>query len=530
MHNTAHTRPLLQTRRALSFFYRALTILLSIALLWFIAATTGWPFMGDATYIHYVVFLTQHGMAPYRDIFEMNMPLTYLIEHAVITIFGPGAIGWRLFDFALLALAIASCITILRPQGILPGLFAGILFALIHGQDGVMMAGERDLQVAVLQVAGIAFLLLYLRKKEVPFAKISLFSLLFACGLCLGMATCIKPTAALLFAALIIWLLWRLRQHKILIFSPLATVLSGSALPLLLSLLYLWHHGSFLAFWNIVHGLMQYHTTLERKPLLFLIGHVFSPILSLFILYIILALWRHSRAITQRRGLTFTSDRCLLVLCTLACWVDYALQGKGFSYQRYPFLIFLLLLMSSEWFESLQSDTSSWKRAITVATLSIAALLALFFAHRASTYSHANPYDAMVTDITAVGGPNPSHTIQCMDTAGGCIASLYQQRIVQSTGFLYDCYFVDGATPVVKNLRSKFETAFQKNPPRIVLITDSVCYNQSRSFNKFASWPTFNQDLQQHYTLVLERDFSRPIRYWNRPQIPFSYRIYIRKP
>jgi hypothetical protein len=39
-----------------------------------------WPLVGDASLIHYICFLMDHGMAPYRDLGDRNMLRVYMIK------------------------------------------------------------------------------------------------------------------------------------------------------------------------------------------------------------------------------------------------------------------------------------------------------------------------------------------------------------------------------------------------------------------------------------------------------------------
>jgi hypothetical protein len=117
-----------------------------------------------------------------------------------------------------------------------------------------------------------------------------------------------------------------------------------------------------------------------------------------------------------------------------------------------------------------------------------------------------------------------------MDTAGGCIASLYNDRIVQSTGFIYDCYFLDASEPVDRKLRARFEEEIHRNPPRFFVVTDSVCFGGARSFDKFSNWPWLSQELSKKYTIKKETHFTTGVRYWSRVEIPYNYRIYERTP
>jgi hypothetical protein len=77
------------------------------------------------------------------------------------------------------------------------------------------------------------------------------------------------------------------------------------------------------------------------------------------------------------------------------------------------------------------------------------------------------------------------------------------------------------------------------NPCRSLLATgagtcgrcdDSVCYSQSRSFDKYAHWPELRRYLAEHYTLVHQRTNLSAEHYWSRTTLPFEYRIYVRQP
>ena len=134
-------------------FRVALAASLSVSALLFFVWSWRWPLVGDASLIHYIGWLIGLGWAPYREIGDMNMPGSYLIEIAAMHVFGMGDLAWRLFDFALMAAAGASFFVITRRAGApsfaapsrrvgpedgwLAGLFAACLFILIHGRDGL---------------------------------------------------------------------------------------------------------------------------------------------------------------------------------------------------------------------------------------------------------------------------------------------------------------------------------------------------------------------------------------------------------
>ena len=83
------------------------SVALSLSLLAAVLASRHWPLIGDASLMHYIVFLMHHGLTPYKDIADVNLPGTYALESAAMWLFGDGAAGWRVYDFALLVAALS---------------------------------------------------------------------------------------------------------------------------------------------------------------------------------------------------------------------------------------------------------------------------------------------------------------------------------------------------------------------------------------------------------------------------------------
>ena len=65
---------------------------------WLLWRSRDWPLAGDATIFHFIAGLMHMGAVPYRDIIDVNMPLTYGIHAAVVATGGMGDIAWRAFD------------------------------------------------------------------------------------------------------------------------------------------------------------------------------------------------------------------------------------------------------------------------------------------------------------------------------------------------------------------------------------------------------------------------------------------------
>ena len=469
--------------------------------------------VGDVTYLHYVVFLMHHGMEPYRDIVDMNLPGSYMLEGSAMTLFGTGAVGWRIYDMLLLILASGSMLSILLPYGRMAGVLAVSLFVLVHGQDGIIMSGERDFAAAVFLLAATALLFALLRDE---LAKKKAGIAVFVAAIFAGFALAVKPTLLPLTVLLFVSTLWIMRRKQNTLLFVTSAV-AGAILPVCVCVAFLLRHDATAAFWNELQGLIPYHASFGRRTMGYLLIHSVSPLLPL------VAVWL-AGLVFLRRGQA-NPERVVLFLAVLGGLFSYIAQQKGFAYQRYPMVGFLLLLIAMDLATLLRRE-SRVARSIGWAGIAIGIIFATQFLVRCSGFDRLDEPRPMLADLKSLGVEQ--RQVQCMDTAGNCIDSLYEGRIVQSTGFLYDCYMLDGTNAVALELRRRFWRQMERNPPRLIVVTDSVCYDAPRSFDKYKRWPEFQGFLDTNYTLVRQSGPQQAVRYWSRPVVPFGYRIYVR--
>jgi hypothetical protein len=543
-----------------SFWRPAFALALALCALWLVVATWGWPFVGDASYVHYVVFLMQRGLHPCRDIVDVTLPGAYLAEQAVMATLGSGALAWRLYDLLLMVATAASCLYLLVPEGqragvgripdgLLAGGLASLLLFTIHAQDGVNMLGERDLEVGIALLISLA-LLAFLRRHHGSIPVLAQVIAAALAGFLSAAAFSIKPTAALTILVLLGWMLWLRRRGRFAIL-PIAVYCFSGALTILALALYLWKQDALAAFFGEFNTVVRYHASLDHRPLGYLVAHCVSPVMLLICIWLVLVLIRMAVAVLKQpqsaqsgawksrlaANASAHPDILAVALCAATGFVSYLAQRKGFSYQRYPLLLFLLPLVCRDLFRFLPSMQSGQaRRGLRVlrglATLGIATGLgmAVFFTYRATTYQRTPPNQQLLADLATYGGPALDRRVQCMDAAGGCIAALYQARLVESTGFLHDCYMLSPTNPVSLALRQRFFTELARTPPAVIVVTNSVCYSDPPSFDKYARWPEFRQYLADHYTLVQQRTHLPAEHYWSRTTQPFDYRIYVRRP
>src|SRR6201985_967259 len=167
------------------WFFGAVLIACSLI---FLVMSCHWPMVGDAALLRYTVFLIRHGWAPYRDFVDINMPGAYWATAFGMHLAPSVNASWRIFDLGLIALTGVGYFVIARPYSNFAALFATVMLLLVHGQDGVQQAGQRDLMIAVLLVIAVAFLLEAVRRERWVY--------LLPFGLAVGLSATIKPTAA----------------------------------------------------------------------------------------------------------------------------------------------------------------------------------------------------------------------------------------------------------------------------------------------------------------------------------------------
>ena len=507
----------LQAATPVKLFRAVMCLVLAACIGLYVVGTWRWPLTGDASILHYVVFLMHHGMAPYRDILDMNLPGCYFVEDLAMRIFGDGSLGWRLFDFSLSGAALLAMIVIAWPCDWFAGFFAGALLMLLHGRDGMPQAGQRDLSMAVLLLIAVA-LLFHAVRRNAPWAT-ALF------GLCAGLAAIIKPTAAPLAIILLFMAVVTLRTRKMPLIAHLAGGIAGFLVPVALAFGFLLRQHILSAFFEMQRGMVPYYAHLGRRPIGFLLLHSVSPLMPLVVLWLVIAVANRSWNDWERPALLAAAAFGLL---------SYCIQGKGYPYHRYPLLAFLLLVMGMDLTLALRKCGAM--RFLAVAGLIFGAFfLAPVSVVKAVRWQSWNQefIASLEGNLNGLGGQELSGRIQCMDMTVGCLNTLYRMRLVEDTGFLSDCYLLaPQPAPPVLAVRNRFWQAMQQRPPEIFVVTDEGCSANPAQFqsgldpgySKLDHWPQFKAWLTANYSLAEEWSPSRP----GDPRIhsPFGYRIY----
>jgi hypothetical protein len=511
--------------RSIRWFEVALWASLLACAGFYILFTWRWPLVGDSSLIHYIAFLMDRGWAPYRDLGDMNLPGSFLIEWAAMHVFGGGSLAWRLFDLTLLAAIAAGNLAIAGCGNRLAGIFAAVLFAVIHGRDGINNTGQRDLVMAALVVLSYAFLFHAWRRGS-PWAT-------YLFGFAIAAAGTIKPTALPLGVLLLAMLAVRLRRQKLPAARSIALGVAGFLTPLLICVVFLWREHAIDAFVHSLRTVVPYFAGLGRRPLGFLLVHSVSPLMALVAVWLVLAA---ASTVTTRSWDRWVHpwsgeewERAALLLGAAAMLAGFVLQGKGFPYHRYPFLALLLPVISLDLAGAMR------KRGVQMA-LGAAGFALGAFVLAPQSVAEVHRYDwrnqeliAMIqSDLTQLGGPALSGRVQCIDTISGCTTALYRLRLEPATGLLSDfLVFGPQTTPAVREARAGFEARIAAHLPEVIVITAGLFPDGPGDFRKLETWPAFQQMLNASYGLCWQRTPPDPVRWWGRVETPQSYRVYV---
>ncbi|MGB9152147.1 MAG: hypothetical protein WCD70_03565 [Alphaproteobacteria bacterium] len=467
-----------------------------------------WPLVGDASLIRYVVFLIHSGMAPYSQIVDINLPGSYFIEYCAMKFFGWGAHGLRIYDGFLCTLLVA--LSYLAGNNSkrerLFCLAGGLLFVLVHLQDGLEQAGQRDFSMAIILLGGLVLLI---RTRRLALTSLFLFETL------IGLSLTIKPT--LLPMVLLPLLFYKTAPDKsfkrMLLFCSVGV--AGLAIPVALMFLWLNSYNSVHAFYDVVRSIDVLHGTLGRKSLWFRLQHCMSPVAILFTIWSIVI-------VVDRPALDKT--RRLFIGALFCGFLSYLVQGKGLPYQRYPFLavgiVFIFL------------DCSRANRGLA-RVVALACLFVVPLAIVPKLTSETLSYDAVAPFQDSLGRTILTNmkegSIQCLDTYGGCINVLYDLRVRQVTGYLYDCYLFTSPSAIRDRYREQFLKAFIEADPSVVIMTNDPCFVPARGFARLVTWPELDEEMMKNYSVRTVWASQISYRWWSRSEHPTSYMVYIHK-
>lgn len=457
-----------------------------------------WPIAHDEAPLFYEAFLMQsEGRIPYRDIFDFQMPGSYLAYYLLGILSGFGPFRIRILDLLILAALILITFYAMRRFGKTPALAAGILFGLKYLQGGPSLSLQREY---LLLVCIALSLLIGMRDSLTPKHRLSL-------GILFGLSAVIKPHAALGLLPFLLFDIVDIRQHPNMSLPKAAwtSVLPaaiGFAIPVSLIIVWLALNNALTPFLTIalnywplysqINGQMDVTSTAERTS--FLLNQIWRLGGN--------GLW----LIPAAFGIYLNRNRQTYLLASLAiCYAIYpALSGQFFPYHYIPF-IYIIILLASLTFSPQPSAFS----------LQIFALILLLFLIRPSTTFLRQIQGHPIATSTAraeeisrflENNLEAGETVQPLDWTGGTLLAMLETRTPIATPYVFDFYFYHHVSnPYIQSLRADFIHQLQSASPRYIVEVTAIDKPWVSGEDTTREFPELRAFLNENYSVTMDR-------------------------
>lgn len=499
-----------------NIFRLGLILTFTFVMLWFVMYSWRWPLIWDMQVMHYVSFLMDRGWAPYRQIWDMNMPGAYLFEQWALHLFGNSDMGWRLWDFTLCGVLTAGAVSIARPYDWVAGFVAAGSFILIHGAEGPENAGQREQVIATLLVVGTALLFESVRRRRAyP---------MFFFGLAVTLAATIKPTVAVFGPPALLFALRQLRREGVRAQAYVLWALGGGAVAGLLVLRLLVHFDSMGAFVHLLREAVPHYAGITHPAWWKMLAWTLQSSLWLYIAFVLLAL-----GFTAHRLWNWEQTTLLLGIATGL--VNFYVQHKGFFIHRYTTIVFVFLWATIQLVPALRSRGAA--RVFAFAALAVLLLNLPRNLQRIRTQPNYDYFSSdLEGDLERLGPNRLQGKVQCLDIVDGCLNALFHLQIVQSTGSTGDLLLFLQPAGAVLEARTRFLQAVNRDPPEVYVLSNWEFGGTTRTYHKIDAWPAFREMLATQYVLVSQREFpigGTPAETVGIDTNSPGYRLYVRR-
>lgn len=461
----------------------------------------GWPLFHDAPLMHYVAWRILEGDVPYRDLFDMNFPGTYLLHLGVVGLLGSGDGAWRVFDLGWLAATVGAIAWYGRPFGARAAWLGGLLYAGYHLSAGPVQAGQRDFLLLLP-----LFLALGWTARHWETGR---WGDLMWAGLAMGVAAILKPTPVLLWAALGLGASIPAYRRGDGVWEPPALMLAAGLIPVAGAGLWLAWLGALRPFEELLVGyVLPIYSRIGRVGLVGYISPRHWAFVALTLGVGALAAWRAwaSGGLGPRRG--------LLILGIAYGGLHYVAQGKGWGYHLVPLVAFGGSLAAS-WIEDAREERRwvAGMMAAGLALLLVATGLKGYPNHGLGPEVRRRIAQEGDLEAAAAACGAGGQSVQALDTAHGAIHALLNAHIAQPTRFIYDFPFFHAVDqPYVSGLRQELIGGLQHRPPACIILMEEGW--PDGGYERFTQFEALAALLVSDYRLSQDRE---------------GYRIYARR-
>lgn len=487
-----------------------LLILLAAYLITQAVYSTRWQITHDEAPLLYEAFLMQSGQMPYRDLFDFQMPGSFLAYFALGSLSGFNAFRLRLLDLLILAAILTVTYFALRRFGKAPAVAAAILFGLKYLQGGPSMSLQREYLLLIFLAPAVYISLL---DEMTPRHRLTL-------GVLFGLAALIKPHAAIGLVSMLAADLWAFVKRPSLTLLPAA---AGFLLPIVAVFAWLGFTGALTPFLNIAANYWALYSQINGQMEITPGAARLSVLLTQTLHLGGHALWLIPAAI----GVYFNQNKKIWLLVSLAlCYAIYpALSGQFFPYHYIPFTYFILLLASLTF--NLQSPIANHQSPLTRNFLLITSyLLLVTLILPSQTFLRqlqGKPLSASTDRAAQIArfldkNLQEGDTVQPLDWTGGTLLAMLETRARLATPYVFDFYFYHHVSnPYIQSLRADFMTDLQAASPRFIIEVTALDKPWVSGPDTSREFPELREFLGENYSIAIQKDDYTIYEFDDRP-------------
>jgi len=492
---------------------RRISIILLILLAAFLVVQAGystqWPITHDEAPLFYEAFLMRtDGLVPYRDLFDFQMPGSFIAYSILGFLSGFDSFRIRILDLTILTALLVITFFILRRFGKTPAFAAAILFGLKYFQGGPSMALQREFLLLIF----IALAVWISMRDELT------LKLRITLGLLFGLAAVIKPHAAIgLIPVLLFDMADMVQRLKLTLPNAAAKSIfpaaAGFLIPVLAMITWLGFTGALTPFITIaanywplysqVNGLMEVATGAARMS--FLLNqsvHLGGNGLWLIPAFI---------------GVYLNQNKKTYLLASLAlCYAIYpAFSGQFFPYHYIPFVYFIILLASLS-FSTFDLRPSTFDfRSFTRSVPALSFILILALLRPSQTFIRQLEGKPVATstdraeEITQFLEKNLQNgdTVQPLDWTGGTLLAMLETHARIATPYIFDFYFYHHVSnPYIQGLRADFMSDLKTASPRFIIEVSSIDKPWITGPDTTREFPELREFLKKNYSVTIHKD------------------------
>ncbi len=501
----------LSVPRVLALAFAAIACVLAVASL-------RWRMQHDSPIMLYIAFLMdRYGAVPYRDIFDINMPGTYLIYSLLGRSLGYSDLAFRTGDLIYLCGITVVTWAAMKTFSRGTALAAAALFACYYFSEGPSTSMQRE----YLLLLPISLLLMLAVSRPAMNERLRWFLL----GLLSGLCFLIKPHALVALPVVVVYRACHLRAAAAAprrLAVPALLLLVGLALPVGGAAVWLSKAGALHPFldiatqyWPLYGGLSGNHELLKgAEHTQYLAGSLATLSGSNHVLLAAGALG-FVFALRVTTGKAADRRRVLLLGALAGVFAIYPVFAGMFWPYHWLVCTYFALCLASLVFLPVEGRKILSERASSMQYGAIA-LLVVFgvsslprpLVEAAHPERVAAPKGGRVDAMAGFLARNlrPTDTVQPLDWTGGAVHAMLIARARLATSFIYDFPFYHHVSmPYIAGLRTRFLHELQLSNPRFIVEVTASDKPWPRGADTSADFPPLRLYLQDHYRIA-EKD------------------------